>query len=87
MVRIKRKEVRLANRGALKKGFALARVRLKGVSPADEARAEPPPWADSSHGHHSDGSAAMGCHGVLSPPEVTALMTSCQGRTLAAAVP
>lgn len=39
MVRIKRKEVRLANRGALKKGFAGA--RREGVSPADGAGLSP----------------------------------------------
>lgn len=91
MVRIKRKEVRLANRGALKKGFAGAQVWREGVLPTDEAglTPPPPPKADAPH-HHSGacfaaslckntpGFTAMGCPGVLGPPE---------GTTLPAAVP
>lgn len=42
MVRIKRKEVRLANRGALKKGFAWAGAGREGVSPSDDAGLSPP---------------------------------------------
>lgn len=57
MVRIKRKEVRLANRGVLNKGFARAQVRRKGVLPIDEAGLSP-------HGqtHPTAGAAPVSQH-------------------------
>lgn len=83
MVRIKRKEVRLANRGVLKKGFAGA--WREGVSPADGAGLSPTggrPTAPRRCQFHSislrnaPAFTEMEDLGVLGPPERVALWTA-----------